>query len=167
MKKALVLALAAFTLPLFAQSDQNLSVDAVSKQAAQLTGKMVFVSGVVDHLEKDALNTKTFLVVLDGGLYCRVDLAQLSPSGYKAKLSGTGLGHATLSASGSRLGSTVGGMQVRDGHLIDAILLAKGECVLICGTVKSERGKTFLSPAVIKDSDNKSVRAILGLDDAP
>ncbi len=104
-----------------------------------LVGRTITVQGTVGSVAEDGLLPKTFLVILEGGLRCRLTKDQVGGNTGKW-----------------RWGRNVG--QVPAIMLDGAAVFAKGERVTLRGLLKLEMKHAMLDQAALLKSSNKRIR---------
>lgn len=148
-----LLALCSLTVTVFAQEEVDtsriLEAERAMKESASLAGKLLTVHGIVEKLDKDGMSANTFIIVLEGGLRCRIsrDVFQRKQTTLREKNKSFVFNTARL--DGLRIENE--GMQI----------LPPGTDVIIRGTLKKEMSRVILDRGVIQGCRDSAVRKAL------
>lgn len=139
-------------------------VDAVFAATNDLKGRSILVHGTVDRIAKDGLSATSFLVILEGGLKCRVsrDAFLRSSSEVATHAVGGGRVRDNTDSRGKVLfnSARMGDLRIeRDGTL----MLSRGTDIILRGTLKKESTRWTLDRAIIVGCRDATVRSLLGI----
>jgi len=140
MKKiAVVLFCVCYSCIALAQESHR-DVESVLPEMTNLVGKLISVHGLIDKIEKDNISAATFIIILDGGLRCRIsrDVFKKMKTVYRA----VGKNDLKIECLGNPI-------------------FNQGTDIVIRGTVKKEMNACILDRAVIMGCSDSSVCSIL------
>ena len=153
-KIAIVLFCVCYSCIAFAQVSHK-DVESVLPEIATLEGQLISVHGLIDKLEKDGMSTATVIIILDGGLKCRI-----SRDVFKSRKTSSRKGSGQTEQSFVFRNVGKNGLKIEcRGNLI----FNQGTDVVIRGTVKKEMNAWLLDRAVIMGCGDRNVCSALDI----